>query len=244
VVVGDGMMAQAFSAFAADPGVVIFASGVSDSTETRTSAFARERGLLQRTRAQNPGALLVYFGTCSVNDADRRDTPYVRHKLEMEALLKASPGPWMVLRLPLAIGPGHRGNTLANYLHTRIVRGDPFEVWAGSTRYPVDVEDAFRIAARLIADRSMWRKTINIALRAFPVLEFVRVLEEAAGRRAAYTLVQRGRHYELPCLEVARLAGELHLDLGEHYLENVLRKYFGPGGSSVADRTSGTDSTA
>lgn len=244
MVVGDGMMAKAFSAFAADAEVVVFASGVSDSTETRTSAFARERDLLQRTRAEHPDALLVYFGTCSVNDADRRDTPYVRHKLEMEALLKASPGPWMVLRLPLAIGPGHRGNTLANYLHGRIVRGEPFEVWGGSTRYPVDVEDAFRIASRLIADRSMWRKTINIALRAFPVLEFVRILEDIAGRRAAYTLLQRGRHYELPCPEVARLAGELHLDLGERYLEKVLRKYFGRGGASAAERISGTDTTA
>jgi uncharacterized protein YbjT (DUF2867 family) len=244
VIVGDGMMAKAFSAFAADAGVIIFASGVSDSTETRASAFVRERDLLQRTRAQHPDALLVYFGTCSVNDADRRDTPYVRHKLEMESLLKASPGPWMVLRLPLAIGPGHRGNTLANYLHGRIVRGEAFEVWADSTRYPVDVEDAFRVASRLIADRTMWRKTINIALRAFPILEFVRILEDIAGRRAVYTLVQRGRHYELQCPEVARLAGALHLDMGEHYLEKVLRKYFGPGGAPVANRISGTDTTA
>jgi uncharacterized protein YbjT (DUF2867 family) len=244
VVVGDGMMARAFSAFAADAGVIIFASGVSDSTETRDSAFARERVLLQRTRARHPDALLVYFGTCSVNDADRRDTPYVRHKLEMESLLKAAPGPWMVLRLPLAIGPGHRGNTLANYMHARIVRGEAFEVWAGSTRYPIDVEDAFRIAARLISDRSMWRKTINIALRAFPVLEFVRILEDIAGRKAAYTLVQRGSHYELRCPEVARLAGELHLDLSERYLENVLRKYFAPDGAPAASYISGTDTAA
>ena len=236
------MMARAFSAFAADAGVIIFASGVSDSTETRESAFARERDLLQRTRDEHSGALLVYFGPCSVNDADRRDTPYVQHKLEMDSLLKESPGPWMVLRLPLAIGPGHRGNTLANYLHGRIVRGEPFEVWAGSTRYPIDVEDAFRIASRLIADRSMWRKTINIALRAFPVLAFVRILEDIAGRKAAYTLVQRGRHYELQCPEVARLAGELRLDLGEGYLDRVLRKYFGRSAAPAASRRSGTDS--
>jgi nucleoside-diphosphate-sugar epimerase len=224
------MMARAFSAFAADPEVVIFASGVSASTETRSPAFTRERELLRRTRAEHPHALLVYFGTCSVHDPDRRDTPYVRHKLEMESLLKSSPGPWMILRLPLAIGPGHRGNTLANYLHGRIVHGEPFEVWARSTRYPVDVEDAFRIASQLIADRSMWRKTINIALHAFPVLEFVRILEDIVGRKAVYTLVQRGCHYGLECPEVARLADELQLDLSENYLEHVLRKHFGPGG--------------
>jgi len=229
VIVGHGMMANAFSAFAGNAAVVIFASGVSDSTETRPAAFRRESELLRRTRAEHSDALLVYFGTCSVNDPDRRDTPYVRHKLEMESLLKASPGPWLVLRLPLAIGPRHRGNTLANYLHDRIIHGRPFEVWAGSTRYPVDVEDAFRVASRLIAEPSMWRRTINIALRAFPVLEFVRILEDITGRRALYTLVQRGHHYELQCPEVAGLADELHLDAGDDYLDRVLRKYFKPG---------------
>lgn len=229
MIVGHGMMAKAFSAFAGDAAVVIFASGVSDSTEARPAAFRRESELLRRTRAEHPDALLVYFGTCSVNDPDRRDTPYVRHKLEMESLLKASPGPWLVLRLPLAIGPGHGGNTLANYLHDRIIQGRPFEVWAGSTRYPLDVEDAFRVASRLIADPSMRRRTINIALRAFSVLEFVRILEEITGRKALYTLVQRGHHYELQCPEVAGLADVLRLDRGEGYLHIVLRKYFGDG---------------
>ena len=226
MVVGDGMMARAFSAYAADAGVIIFASGVSDSTETRESAFARERDLLQRTRARHPDELLVYFGTCSVEDPDRRDTPYVRHKLEMESLLRASPGSWLVLRLPLAIGPSHRGNTLANFLHDRIVHGRSFEVWTRATRYPVDVDDAFRVASRLIADRSMWGRTINIALRAFPILDFVRILEDITGRKAEYKLVHRGQHYMLQCPEVAALADALDLDRGEGYLENVLRKYF------------------
>src|SRR4051812_46597128 len=105
MVVGDGMMAKAFSAFRADENVVIFASGVSDSMEDRLAVFERERMLLQRTRQQNPDRLVVYFGTTSVFDPDRRDTPYVRHKLAMESLLELSQGPWMVLRLPLAIGP-------------------------------------------------------------------------------------------------------------------------------------------
>ena len=75
MVIGDGMMAQAFGAFQGEPGVVVFASGVSNSLETRPEVFARERRLLERTRAAHPEALLVYFGTCSVDDPDRRATP-------------------------------------------------------------------------------------------------------------------------------------------------------------------------
>lgn len=226
MVIGNGLIAKGFAAFGASRDVVIFASGISNSLETGASAFRRERALLEETRAAHPQALMVYFGTCSVDDPERRPTPYVRHKLEMEALLAAGIAPWMVLRLPLAIGAVHRSPTLANFLHDRIMREEPFEVWARSTRYPIDIEDAVRIGSRLIAERSMWRQTINVALRAFPVLEFVRVLEGIAGKRALYTLVEKGGHYDLHCPEVAKLAEQLDLDLSPRYLERVLRKYF------------------
>ena len=222
------MMASAFRSYAGDPSVLVFASGVSDSTEVRAEAFRRESELLQRLRREYPDVLLVYFGTCSVVDPDQRESPYVRHKLAMESQLSAAPGPWLVLRLPLAIGPGHRGNTLAKFLHERIVRGEPFDVWTRATRYPIDVEDAHRIAGRFMEDASMWRRSINVALRAYPVLDFVRILEAIAGRKAQCRMVERGQRYALQCPEVDRLLPSLHLDMEANYLENVLRKYFGP----------------
>lgn len=220
------MIAKAFAPYGESRDVVIYASGVSDSMETRDAAFEREQALLEEVRAAHRHALLVYFGTCSVDDPDRRATAYVQHKLRMESLLAGHGAPWIVLRLPLAIGPEHRSPTLANFLHDRIVRGEKFEVWARSSRYPIDVDDAFRIASRFIADRALWRRLINIALRAFSVLDFVRVLERITARRAVYTLVDKGAHYDVRCPEVARLAKELDLDFSPHYLERVLRRYF------------------
>jgi hypothetical protein len=226
VIVGAGLIAKAFSDFGPREDVVIFASGVSDSMETRAAAFERERELLERTRRAHSEALLVYFGTCSVEDPDRRVTPYVQHKLAMEASLARSTHPWLVVRLPLAIGPVHRSPTLANFLHDHIVRGEPFEVWSRSTRYPLDVEDAARITGRFIAEPKLWRRPLNVALRAFRVLDFVHILERITARKADYRLVARGAHYELQCPEVAAMAGELRLDRSEAYLERVLRKYF------------------
>jgi glycosyltransferase involved in cell wall biosynthesis/nucleoside-diphosphate-sugar epimerase len=220
------MMAEAFSAFAEDARVVIFASGVSNSLESDPAAFRREKELLQRTREAHPEALVVYFGTCSVHDPDRRGTPYVRHKVEMESLLADSPHPWLVLRLPLALGPKHRNPTLGNFLYEKISGGEPFEVWAQSTRYPIDVQDVQRIATRLIGDRSTWNRVINVALRPFPVLDFVRAMERITGKSARYTLTQKGSHYELHCPEVASLAEELRLDFTDTYLERTLRRYF------------------
>jgi len=233
MIVGSGMMARAFAAFGEDRDVVIFASGVSNSLETDPAAFARESALLSETRGRFPEQLLVYFGTCSVEDPDQRGAPYVAHKLEMESLLERAGAPWMVLRLPLAIGPGHRGQTLAQFLYDRISRGEALEVWDRATRYPVDVADILRIARRFIADRTLWNRRMNVALRAYPVLEFVRVMEAIVGRRARYRLLPRGRHYAIRCPELAAVAPELGLDLDEGYLERVLRKYFPAPGTAT-----------
>jgi nucleoside-diphosphate-sugar epimerase len=226
MVVGSGMMAKAFSAFRENSQVVIFASGVSNSLETARAAFARERELLRQVRIENPAKLLVYFGTCSVDDPDRRDTPYVGHKLEMESLVAGFADPWMILRVPLAIGRGNRGSTLARFLYERISHGECFEVWTNATRYPVDVEDVFRIATRLIVEPSNWNRTINIALRAFTVAEFVRLMERIVGKAAIYDLTQKGQHYDVFCPEVAKVAKDVELDFSDQYLERVLRKYF------------------
>jgi hypothetical protein len=73
----------------------------------------------------------------------------------------------------------------------------------------------------------MWRRTICIALRSYPILDFVRILENITGKRARYRLVAKGRHYDLHCPETAALVGTLRIDAGEDYLQRVLRKYFG-----------------
>ena len=226
-------MAQAFSSFREDPDVVIFASGVSNSLETDPAAFDREKTLLQRARSEYEDKLLVYFGTCSVDDPDRKNSLYVHHKLEMEAILARSDARWMVLRLPLAIGKGHRGPTLAQYLYERISRREQFEVWAGATRYPIDVDDVCRIAQRLLADSTMTNRVINIAFGAYKVLDFVHSMEKISGKRANFTMVHhKGRHYDIRCPEVENIADELKIDRRKDYLEKTLRKYFGRSGSS------------
>jgi nucleoside-diphosphate-sugar epimerase len=144
----------------------------------------------------------------------------------MESLVAALRDPWIVSRVPLAIGPIHRSPTLANFLYYKIVHGERFELWARSTRYPIDADDLVRIVTRLIADPAMSRRAINIALRAFRVIDFVHALERITDRTARYTVLDKGAHYELRCPEVDTLAREMGLDRSEGYLERVPRKYF------------------
>jgi len=67
-------------------GFVFFASGVSNSRETKEKEFTRERNLLL---VQPRAFTLVYFSSIGVLlDDPKYDTPYFRHKIEMEELVK------------------------------------------------------------------------------------------------------------------------------------------------------------
>jgi len=170
--------------------------------------------------------LMVYFSTCSIYDQDRVDTPYVRHKLEIESFLSGLPGKYLILRLPLVIGKTDHASTLPHALYARIKSGETFEVWKRATRYPIDVEDVIRITDRLLAGVPCDSQVISIALRAYPVMDFIRILEDIIGRRANVKLVDKGASYEVHCPEVEKLTQELGLGHGEGYLDRVLRKYF------------------
>jgi nucleoside-diphosphate-sugar epimerase len=144
----------------------------------------------------------------------------------MEALLAESRGSYLVLRLPLVIGPSERAKTLPSFLHARIRSGEPFEVWSRAMRYPVDVDDVVRIAARFVGEPAMINRRINVALRAYRVMDFVRIMERIVGREARVDLIDKGGTYEVNCPELQELQAELQLDRSEQYLERVLRKYF------------------
>src|SRR3990167_10764545 len=80
MIVGNGDIA---SALKDRPGFIWFASGVSNSQETRESEYEREIELLS---LQDMGEHLVYFSSLSLFYGNSR---YVDHKWQMEALTKA-----------------------------------------------------------------------------------------------------------------------------------------------------------
>src|SRR5678815_5503282 len=107
MICGSGLLANAFaSAFAADEEILIFASGVSNSAESRPDPFARESALLRSALAA--GQRLVYFSSCAVANARQSPTPYFQHKLEMERLVLSRDG--VVFRLPQVVGRSHNPN--------------------------------------------------------------------------------------------------------------------------------------
>lgn len=109
---------------------IFFASGVSNSQETRESAYLREKTLLL---AQEKIRHLVYFSSLSIFYSDTR---YAQHKLEMETLVKATFPRYAIIRLG-NITWGTNPHTIINSFRARIRRHEPLVI-RDAYRYVVD----------------------------------------------------------------------------------------------------------
>jgi UDP-2-acetamido-2,6-beta-L-arabino-hexul-4-ose reductase len=107
-------------------GVIFFASGVSNSQCTDEKQFERERDLFMEIflKYGNYGYSLFYFSSLSIF---LKDTPYTRHKMKMEQLVKTSYPNHSIIRIG-NITWGKNPNTFINYFRTCIEADIPYFV--------------------------------------------------------------------------------------------------------------------
>jgi nucleoside-diphosphate-sugar epimerase len=227
MIVGHGLMATAFTPIGREcRGIVVHAAGVSNSGCEDAREFERERLALERTLASASTAdCMIYFSTCSVSDSASRETAYVRHKLAMEALVRAHPR-HLILRLPQVAGRTPNPHTLLNYLHARIVRGERFAVWGRARRNVIDCDDVAAVA-RVAIEAGVRAATLDIASpRDHALPEIVATMERVTHGHAVYDVLDRGAAYPIDVAPIARFIAAAGVDFDEGYLERVLRKYY------------------
>lgn len=117
MIVGNGNVAKAI---VDNDQFLFFASGVSNSAETRQAEFDREVRLLLDQDAE---AHLVYFSSLSVFYSD---TPYANHKRRMEGFVHARKR-YTIIRLG-NLAWDTNPHTIINHLKGKIARGELFEV--------------------------------------------------------------------------------------------------------------------
>lgn len=138
--------------------LIFFASGVSNSQETRESEYQREVDLLMK---QNRDSHIVYFSTLA---SFYSRTRYVDHKLNMESLIKRYFKKYTIIRLG-NITFGTNPNTLINYL-----KAHPNAEIRDEYRYICD-KDEFLHWINLIPK---WNVEMNVPGRRLKVAEIVK----------------------------------------------------------------------
>lgn len=130
MIIGDGNIA---SAIIDREGLLFFASGVSNSSETRESEYQREKDLLL---AQDRSEHLVYFGSLAIFYSQTR---YARHKKEMESLVKENFERYTIMRLGNILWDTNP-HTIINYFRNRRKEGEPLRIEEGY-RYIIDKDE-------------------------------------------------------------------------------------------------------
>ena len=141
---------------------IYFASGVSNSQETRESEYRREVFLLLD---QDKSKHLIYFSSLSIFYSN---TPYTRHKIFMERLIKKYFEHYTIVRMG-NITWGTNPHTLINFIQNKIRNREPFEI-KDVYRYVVD-KDEFLHWMSMIPD---WSCELNIVGRMMKVKDIVK----------------------------------------------------------------------
>lgn len=130
MIVGRGSLA---SILTDREGAIFFASGVSNSRCEDLTEFNRERHLLSTYWGENMTESLFYFSSISINFID---TPYTRHKLQMEKHVREWFKNYNIIRIGNIEGDTNP-NTFVNYIKARQWRGLSVEI-KDEYRYMID----------------------------------------------------------------------------------------------------------
>lgn len=160
MIVGEGDIAKALKPVDRK-NWIFFASGVSNSQETREDQYQMEKNLLL---GQLRCFHIVYFSSLSIFYSDTR---YARHKREMEELVKAGFLHYTIVRLG-NIKWGRNPNTIINFLKNRKKKGKKLEI-RNEYRYIVE-KNEFLHWMKLIPEFNV---EMNIPGRRMKVKEIV-----------------------------------------------------------------------
>lgn len=223
VVIGSGLLAKFFLKSTLGNEYLIFASGVSNSLETRKSEFERERQLLRQVIRDYPNLIMVYFSTCSIYQ--EKLTPYVNHKMEMEVLITNSVNNYHIYRLPQVVGPVDN-STLVSYFVKSIYSGSSVKLMKEAKRNLVSVADITRIVELIASKHANENVTTNIAA-AYPVrvTDVYHYIASICDKESNFELISGGESYDIPLESIRGFIDNSDYIFTTEYWQHVLDKY-------------------
>ena len=196
MILGSGLLARAFASFKDDERVLVFASGVSNSSSATEADYTRERNLL--LEQQGTLSRLVYFSTCSLFDPTLENSGYIRHKIRMEGLIQSRFEDHIILRLPNLVGHTANPHTLCNHIRDHILSGRTISVHANACRYLMGADTISTVCTPLLTSGSLVGRTVNVCYdRPVHLPELVSAMELILHKKAVIKKIDSGSCYEV-----------------------------------------------
>ena len=197
MIVGKGLIASAFTRAGFDSSHhIIFAAGVSNSSENHPDPYEREFSMIRSILDEN--TTFVYFSTTSIFDPTKTNTAYIHHKLKVEQYLVDHADSYLIVRLPIMIGPSPNPNTLVNFLLNALQKGIPVTLHQNACRYLLAIDDLFPLLSPYLETLG-GKQIINIpGSPKTSLIELVQLMEDVLQTKGLYTWIDEGACYEIP----------------------------------------------
>lgn len=225
MIIGNGLIANALSSFRENQDILLFASGVSDSSETREVVFQREYNLIEDTLNKYTSLRFIYISTCSIYDDSLKHSPYLHHKLAIEKKIQETHADYLILRLPNMVGQGGNPKTMVNYFVHAIRNNQKIQIQKSAFRNLLDCED-LESALQAILNNTFHNEIINIANPInYRVSDIVYTIENYLNKKADIEWIEGGGEYEITLEKTGDILFSLRKDYGLNYLTEMLKKY-------------------
>ncbi|WP_136480568.1 NAD-dependent epimerase/dehydratase family protein [Cognatitamlana onchidii] len=229
MVVGNGLLASVFVEYQNVNDTVIFASGVSNSIETRREAFQRELLLLEDTVFSNPEKQIIYFSTCSIADPTVNERPYVKHKVQIEKFIEENCNSYIIFRVSNVVGSRGNKNTLLNFFVDAILNEKSLTVWKNAERNIIDVDDLYDVVDKILTSKNINNTIVNLGTsESINVVDIICAIENYFSKKALATYINKGNKLKINIEEIKPILDniELRKGTGEAYLYQLLEKYY------------------
>lgn len=222
MVIGIGMLANAFKNYLNDDNIIIFASGVSNSQEQNIKEYEREFDLL--SLYSHSTKKLIYFSTCSIFDKSLEDSKYIKHKIRIETFIKENFKNYLIFRLPNVIGKTNNNNTSFNYFKNKIINQEEIQIQVNAIRYFIDVDDLVNILPIIISSQT--NQTINVCFNnKIYIKDLISIFENILKISAKKVFIDKGLNYSVDNLYFMNIVRKNNLKINENYNFNLIKKY-------------------
>jgi nucleoside-diphosphate-sugar epimerase len=161
--------------------MVVFASGVSNSTSENLDEYEKEFSLIKSTVSSNADKVFLYFSTTSLITG--KESVYVKFKQKVEDYVKENCEKYLILRLPNIIGNTNNKSQLIPYFFNRLVSNLPIAVDPTLDRYLIDVEDIPEIV-NLLQEYVTNKEVINVYFdNSITIIDIISYLEQLTGKQ-------------------------------------------------------------
>jgi nucleoside-diphosphate-sugar epimerase len=192
MIIGGGLIANAFKNQKLSDSVIVFASGVANSKNLSQSDCEREINLLKEVISKNTtDKIILYFSTFSIDNPAEQLSAYVIHKLNAEKYIQQHCKNYLIIRTGNVVGNSGNLSTIFNFILYKVKYGEEFDLWVKAKRNFLDVDHLAMMAIELI--ETGYKNKICYLLNPVDIgiLELLTKIESFLGKKANCRVIDK-----------------------------------------------------